>query len=248
LVIPSCDPAWYSRAIPVPSERIAVVNPDDLTDGQLAALAGVNRRTHEIEYHVDVAWIEVAPGIELPEKFLYRESPRGGELLATLHMRVVDGHAVCERIDLEPSTAPTGQHTPLTRAAIRDLPFGRLVDNARMEAARVTKRQPPPEDADPAYWERQRRVEALLARQRGEEDPVRAATRPLRAKREAIPMDNRRLEEVAVVYNAAAELGKHPTAEVMADPRWAPVSRTTASRWVRRARDRGLIPEARKDA
>jgi hypothetical protein len=85
---------------------------------------------------------------------------------------------------------------------------------------------------------RQRLAAALQARERGEEDPVRAALRP-RRQREVIPMDDTRLERVAEIYNMAQELGQPPNAAVQAAYN---VSRATASRWVRRARDLELIP------
>jgi hypothetical protein len=211
------------------------------TEAEIAALADVP----PIQFAPDVERVAIADGIELPEEFSYSPPPRDGELRGTVYMRVIDGHAVCVAVTLEPWTAPTGEHTRISRRTAKEFPLGRLLRDAPYEAARVTRRQPEPENPDAAYWERQRRIEKVLAEQRGEPDPVRAVTRPSRGLREAIPMDDRELERVAEIYKAAAELGRSTYAAIDAEYH---VSRTTASRWVRRARDRGLIPEARKDA
>jgi hypothetical protein len=211
------------------------------TETELVALS----HAQPIQFAPDVEWVPIAPGVKLPEEFTYSPPPREGELRGTVHMRVIDGHAVCVAVTLEPWTGPTGKHTRITRRAAKEFPLGRLLRDAPMQAALVTRFQPEPDDLDGAYMERQRRLWQVLAKQRGEPDPVRAATRPARGLREAIPMDDSELERVAEIYNAAAELGQSTYAAIDAEYH---VSRTHAGRWIRRARDRGLIPEARKDA
>jgi hypothetical protein len=227
---------WYSHRMTVPSraEPSGRIRGDETPRGESLV-------AHVVEHPENVAWIEIAPGIELPERFVYREEPKGGELRATLHMRVIDGRVACERLELEPWTDPTGRHTALTRVAVQNVPVGRLLRDAPVKRARVTLLQPEPENPNEAYRERQRLVVAMLAKQRGEEDPVRAATRP-RGPREPIPMDDQDLERVAEMYRVAVDMGQAPTAKIMAAHH---VSRSTASRWVRRARDRGLLDEAR---
>lgn len=52
------------------------------------------------------------------------------------------------------------------------------------------------------------------------------------------------LQAVAAVYNAAVAAGSRaPRKAVADDARWRPVPPNTAARWVRAARDAGLIPE-----
>jgi hypothetical protein len=49
---------------------------------------------------------------------------------------------------------------------------------------------------------------------------------------------------VAAIYNAAVAAGSRaPRKAVQDDPRWRPVPTNTAARWVRAARDAGLIPQ-----
>jgi hypothetical protein len=188
----------------------------------------------------DASWIEVAPGIELPERFMYREQPSGGEPSVTIVMRVVNGRPVCEHIGLDPNTDPTGRHTPLTATSIRAPNIGRMLRDAPVVNARISSdSEPAKPEEDWAYWVRRRLEAATEARERGEEDPVRAAFRP-RRQREAIPMDDHRLVEMAKKYNAAVGLGQAPTSAIQ---KAYDVSRSTASRWVRRARDLGLIAE-----
>jgi hypothetical protein len=186
-------------------------------------------RGWEIDHADDVALIEVAPGIRLPEAYSYRERSKGVDV--TLRMRVAAGEElVCERIELAPGEAS------LSARVVHALPIGRLLQDAGARGARVTRRQPEPETPDEAFWERQRLIEKLIARQRGEDDPVQAATRVRRPT--AIPMDDEKLAQVAEDYVLAQKLGHPPTATVAAEYN---VSRATASRWVRRARDRGLL-------
>jgi hypothetical protein len=55
--------------------------------------------------------------------------------------------------------------------------------------------------------------------------------------------DAKHLQAVAQLYLAALKKGVHPTKTIQ---EWAGASRPTASRWVRQARDRGLIGEPTK--
>ncbi len=55
--------------------------------------------------------------------------------------------------------------------------------------------------------------------------------------------DAKHLQAVAELYLAALKQGIHPTKAIQ---EWAGASRPTASRWVRQARDKGLIGEPTK--
>jgi hypothetical protein len=157
--------------------------------------------------------------------------------LVTIFMRVVEGRPVRDHIELDPHTDSTGRHTPLTATSIRAPNIGRMLRDAPVVNARMVYANSEP--ANPAAWIRRRLEAATEARERGEEDPVRAAFRP-RRQREAIPMDDHSLVNVAERYNAAVGLGQPPTSAIQ---KAYNVSRSTASRWVRRARDLGLIAE-----
>jgi hypothetical protein len=157
-------------------------------------------------------------------------------------MRDLDKRPVCEQIIFEPNTDPTGRHTGLSATTLRAPNIGRMLREAPMATARVTASgqvAPEGDPDDPVHWMRQRLAAASGARERGEEDPVRAPFRP-RRQREAIPTDDRDLERVARIYSEAAALGQQPNKAVQAG---YSVSRATASRWIRRARDLDLIPE-----
>jgi hypothetical protein len=57
-------------------------------------------------------------------------------------------------------------------------------------------------------------------------------------------VSDRKLREVAAIYRAAHE---KPTQAVQRHPAFAPISYSTAARWVMEARRRGFLPPARPD-
>lgn len=215
-------------------------------------------------------WREVAPGVAVPERFKYWQRPADDAPDATLHIRLVDGQAVCERLELE---ARPG--VPLNASTLRRLPLAPMLRAAPLEAARritfdAQELKPgnwPPGDG---WWMREIRVvgpspdgrrlvddtawllgdeparkattlplQPLSSDDRG---AVQEAVRPSRKAREAIPMDDDGLRRVAELYRTAIrEERRNPTIHVAETNH---VSRMTASRWIRRARDRGFLEPA----
>jgi hypothetical protein len=110
-------------------------------------------------------------------------------------------------------------------AGLRRVPLRRLVDEAREDYAKRV--------------ERMKRPGSYL----GTSEPVperlrQRAARQAKVARESVAVPP--LEEVAEVYNESWRLGGNPTLAVA--ERWGR-SRSAASKWVLRARDRGLLPK-----
>jgi len=86
----------------------------------------------EAQYGADERWIEVAPGLALPSRFSHAPRLASGPT-ARLYLRVLEGRVVCERLEV----LPRSEAEPLTAQRLRDVPFGRLMQEAPREVARA---------------------------------------------------------------------------------------------------------------
>ena len=59
-------------------------------------------------------------------------------------------------------------------------------------------------------------------------------------------MERAHLEAVAKVFREAEAAGEPPRRAVERDRRWGPVGPSVAARWIRAARDEGLLDEPKK--
>ena len=176
----------------------------------------------------------------LPERFSATVTPSDRDL-PICHLRIVveRGRAVCDELRLE--RQPGG--LPIGRALLHRIPVpeyvSRSVDNAgywRMKgpgpvistADGETHRRPT-EPAGEGYVATPIVGVARTGR-------YKAANRAPRR-----PLSSERLQEVADVYRRAFAKGQHPTEAVRVE---FEVSRSTASRWVKRARQEGLLGPA----
>src|SRR5215218_3668402 len=188
-----------------------------------------------IEVPPEVRYLVVARGVEIPERFTYSVPSIDGSPAATVELRMVDGQPICERLEL----AATEGSQPVTSVGLRRLNLGQLIEAAAYAATRITALQPLPDDAsDPAYHQRQRLILRARARQRGVADPIRTAVSGHPRRLTDLPEGG--LSRVADEYRLALARRERPTKRLMQEFH---VSRSTASRWVRRARDAGLLDE-----
>ncbi|MDP9344594.1 MAG: hypothetical protein M3P44_02535 [Actinomycetota bacterium] len=212
----------------------------------------------------------MASGLALPEHFAYPSSVGG--LRVTLRMAASEAGVTCERVELRPgdeqiSTA-TMRRVPLgsllaeaPQRAARVITFDADAAGAGEEIVIEPGRRrawladnpygPPPEDPDKAWRDRMSRMAEVG------EAPARSPRQPSVAQRAALaskrpvgrprkPIDDETLGAVATVYREALKNAKqkHPTAAVV--DAFGFGSRSTASRWIRRARDMGLLGPARE--
>ena len=242
----------------------------------------------EAQYGADERWIEVAPGLALPSRFSHAPRLASGPT-ARLHLRVLEGRVVCERLEV----LPRSEAEPLTAQRLRDVPFGRLMQEAPREVARaitfdpahpdgaeeVRRARPLPSTlaalglrpdvlemgawllADPReVAERTHDDEALAvawpsmssaevidairglpsvqARPLSEEERAVAEGASATPRRRRQPLTDAELREMAEEHQRQAKIVRDPTVRVAAAFH---MSRSTASRHLRRARKLGYL-------
>lgn len=120
---------------------------------------------------------------------------------------------------------------PITAESVRDIPWGSLIRDIRIDAAALYQRSS------------EKIRENYLAN--GQDALAKApndwSKMALKFADGTRSVDSGMLEDVAALYRRAALDGNKPTAEIALA---LSVSRSTAARWVRRARDRGLLGDA----
>lgn len=235
-------------------------------------------------------WLEIAPGLAVPQRFSYRETPANGPT-ATVHVRVDEDGIHCDRLEIEPRS-PT---EPLTAQRMRDVPLGQLMQRAPVAATRpvtfdpshddrnlfgeIRVRRLPGADAnatthivyaeawllnDPVTSLKGQLADTWEAMSEGEladavaalqeqtrlkplTDAERAATetaiRPRRRPRQSL--SDEEIRAVAQDYKSFKALGQRDPTIQVAHKHYA--SRSTASRWIRRARELGYLDPPSKE-
>jgi hypothetical protein len=169
-----------------------------------------------IDYDPAAPRVEVVPGTSIPLEFSYTVTPAGSPLTATVHMRVRDGVAVCERVE-----AARRDSKPLSSTDVKTIPFGQLISEAPAVAASASRPGPI----------------RVGDRARAGEDELERVRRAV-ARKQGIPVD---LADVAKVYRAAQVAGEPP---IITISETFGVSERTASRRVADARHAGLLGPA----
>lgn len=211
---------------------------------------------------------EVAPGIGIPVRFRYSLSARPAGPGLTLHVELREREWVPVKLELEAAPGDalttTNVRVPLARLLQDALSVAakRLTYDSHDETGRTRDRYYHPvtvvgrirhdgtrQEADQRAWllttahdlgavlephEPGRRAEPLTA-----DDRQTVRDRAARS-RVAIPMTDEDLSAVADRYRALAAGRRNPTIQIANE--WH-VSRMTASRWLRRARDLGILEE-----
>jgi hypothetical protein len=171
-----------------------------------------------VYFDPDTRRIEIVSGVTIPEKFRYVVSPGDSPLTATVHIKMVDGIATCERAEVERDDGKS-----LTAQDIRRVAFGQLISEAPQVAA-AAPRSGPIRVGDKA--------------QPGVDESALELVRRSVTIKPGIPVD---LGEVARVYRAALRDGRPPTAAVADTFKLSP---RTASRRVADARKAGRLGAA----
>jgi hypothetical protein len=191
-------------------------------------------------------WCEIAPGAALPESYVYVEYRPEGPLGARVHMRVIDGRLICEKLELTPTpeaeistTSMRSMHvSPLIQRATATFVSRISFDPKHPLRGDEIKVRPLGAPGGPI-----RRIRRAWKVRAGpfmhqlappEERRTAAAAISGRSAR-VIPKD---LQEVRDVYVEAEKKREHPTKAVK---KRFDVSPATASRWVREARELGLL-------
>lgn len=180
---------------------------------------------------------------DLPSDFSssFRWPTKAGPYTVTVHFDEIDGRPECVGLEMWGKSTTTGGSvarfapgggsvespvTPLTAEALRSVPLGRLVAEARRRQAGLADRLSRLGGAAGASGERSKEVWAPRATRR----------RPI--------YDAAHWREVARIYNEAWQAGDDPTSAVA---RHYYVSKSAAAKWVAKARNQmGLIPKTEK--
>lgn len=220
----------------------------------------------------ETPWRRVAPNIAVPERFNYTEQQPGAAPTVTLRIVVGNGQSFCESVELTPASnrdrvtggdlrrvPPVREMLPraVAQAARRitfDLDDPSADTNHKIRVIDPTRKRPL--DAwfllrtDPSFGSRPEDLEGLtfpvpLSEQ--DRATVASQAQPRHGhSRQPIPMDDEGLRRVAELYRLAEQVGQRdPTKRVAREHN---VSRMTASRWIRRARDQELLPPRPRSA
>jgi hypothetical protein len=172
-------------------------------------------------------FVEVVPGVIAAAEFTCVATfiePEAPEV--TLHMRTADDGVIrCERLEITP---PAGER--ITAVTLRALPIGFLIKEAAVNGSA-------PGIIDAPDGSKYTLPGGEPTAEQAPEIEAKTGGRP-----PGYPIDDDGLRRVADTYRAALKLGEPPTQRVKREHH---VSRTTASRWIRRARDAGHLGEAR---
>jgi hypothetical protein len=176
--------------------------------------------TDDLRRHPPVAW---RPGFALPRRFRAKVNDPQHPYLVDLDLSVHEGEVQCDSVRISRRSGGP----PVTARRAR-LPLDRYVREAAVCAAwRITGVK-----EDGTY---------VLEPMESDSDDDRAwtAARPGRRKTRW-KMTDEHLKAVAEVYRANP---KRPRQAVQNDPQWAPLEPSTAARWIRAAKDAGLLEE-----
>jgi hypothetical protein len=172
-------------------------------------------------------FVEVVPGVIAAAEFTCVATfiePEAPEV--TLHMRTADDGVIsCERLEIAP---PAGER--ITAVTLRAIPIGFLLKEAAVNGSA-------PGTIDAPDGSKYTLPGGEPTEEQEPEIEAKAGGRP-----RGYPIDDDELRRVADTYRAAIKLGEHPTQRVMREHH---TGRSTASRWIRRARDAGHLGAAR---
>lgn len=209
--------------------------------------------TVEVERVPGARLVPIAGDFALPERFEATISPADDSLpVCRLALGVEDGQVVVNAVMVlrrlgEPTLAPLSVRVPLAR--YRDLATDAIVRHVALATdnpeGAVTMTMRPGDEPVPMYGTQRLddgRVAVPaggLALTRGWRD---ARKRPVGRPGGKVRLTDQHLEEVADVYKRAHGKRQRPTQAVMVE--WE-VPRSTASRWVRLAREAGHLGPAK---
>lgn len=171
--------------------------------------------------------VQWRPGWALPPRFTGRVDDDDAPYVVELELVVRDRQVHCRSLRFsQREDGPPVQARHLREHPIQS--YIRLIVTGMAMAATET---------EPGTWRfspaRDEQLPEVFA------ETERAAAPPRR-------MTDEHLAEVADVYRRARKESRAPRKAVQADERWAPVPENTAARWIRAARDRGLLDEPDK--
>lgn len=197
------------------------------------------REWPEIEVPAGTHWAPLAGTDQLlvPGRFTITgpASPQGGAPTARVVVEVIEGRPQCVAVHIE--RQDNGRR--IVSADLQHLPLKRWIGDA-VEILGATIRF----NKDGSInFEPPASLEQIVAKERDRKralTEIATALKSIDRSRRAGAVTDDLLEEVATVYRAAK--GKHPTQAVMDH---FPVTRPTASRWIRRARDRDFLGPSR---
>jgi hypothetical protein len=172
-------------------------------------------------------YVPFGGGRAVPLMFTYEGS---GRFHWQMTVEVLDGRPRCTRLILD--SAPGAF---IDAAALRALPFGRLLEEALLVSAIELD-----DDGRPVGQPIGTRTTSVADARRLHAKIEREHRRRARGTRTRGRVDDERLKEVAEVYRGALARGS-PTEAVHKSFK---IGRSTASRWVRMARDRGYLGES----
>lgn len=168
----------------------------------------------------------------------FRWPTKEGPYLVTLHFDIIDGRPQCIGVEMWGKTTADGSvdrfaeegleavETPVTAEALRKVPLGRLIGEARRRQTQLAgrlKRLGGDTESDGTQ------AEAVWA-------PRVSGRRPI--------YDDAHWREVARIYSEAWQAGDDPTSAVA---RHYYVAKSTAAKWVAKARNQlGYIPKTDK--
>jgi hypothetical protein len=204
---------------------------------------------HDVQIASGTRFVHWGGSYALPERFSAIVELAGPNLpVCRLDVAVEDGRAVCERLVVD--RGPGGR--PVTGTTLRAIPVGELVKVAADRVARLALRAPVGErptvtlddgEEHPLFHERiDNEWVAVplggIARSGQYQAETRNANRRGRGR-----ITDQELRNVASVYRTAYLKREAPTAAVA---RELHVSRSTAGRYVHRARERGFLGPTRQ--
>lgn len=207
-----------------------------LLRGRMATSASPNVRTHR----GDAPLVPFLDQYALPERFTATITPPEPELpICHLTIAIENGRPVCEELDLQ---RKPGGH-PLSGSLLRLIPMARYLNLAVDHVGRSRRRGEGPltvtADGETFPLSSEPAGEGHVAfRITGmtRTKQYKAASRAPRGQ-----VSDEMLRQVAEAYRTAVARNEPPTKAVMAQ--WY-ASRSTASRWVKRARQEGLLGPA----
>ncbi len=163
-------------------------------------------------------------GVALPRSFTARVEVEGSPVVATLEISIdADGRAGVDTLQL----APVDGASPLTTVGLRSIRLAELVRIAVAAAAERVEVGPEGVTPLPMSW--------------ADVDAIRRSVRMRRGP--GTGPDAEAVEQAARIYRSASAAEEPPLAAVM---RELGLARSTASRLIRAARDKKMIPPARK--
>jgi hypothetical protein len=203
-----------------------------------------SRPTVSVERDPDAGWVRIGGQFALPARFLSTVEPTEADLpVCDLAVVVENGHPVCEELRLR--RRPGGP--PVSGTVLRRIPVGDYVTRAVEQLGHAVYKRSP--DGPPTYTFDgvEAPVRAVEFDEQHDMTPIGGMPRTAeykaaaRTPREAGRISDDTLREVADIYRKAHAERAAPTEAVATE---MSISRTSAGRWVRRARERGYLGAA----